>query len=100
MTKPSAAALEKLFDAVVNDLTRRIENDEATAADLGVAVNLLKYNKITAALEENTALSELQRKLEEKRKQNSGKVVPMRPTAGKLSQAEVDDLIDNASTGT
>jgi len=66
MSKATEAALAALHGAVANELTRRIKDNEATAADLGAAIKFLKDNHITASIEDNQALSDLKQKLGER----------------------------------
>lgn len=54
-----SALLEQLHDASIRELLRRVESGEATAADMAVAVKLLKDNGINADARKNPALSSL-----------------------------------------
>jgi hypothetical protein len=51
--------LERLHDLLTADLIEKIESGNATAADLGVARQLLKDNGINAAPRENTPIFRL-----------------------------------------
>lgn len=44
----TSEVLGRLHELVAKELTRRIERGEATAADIGQAIKLLKDNNITA----------------------------------------------------
>tara|TARA_B100001964_G_C13911205_1_gene456004 strand:+ start:123 stop:359 length:237 start_codon:yes stop_codon:yes gene_type:complete len=49
MAKTKEQRLGTVFDLLVDDLTARIKNGEATSTDLNVARQMLKDNGITAA---------------------------------------------------
>lgn len=76
--------LSKLHDLVTTDLIARITSGEATAADLAVARGLLKDNHITCVPSENSAIGELEKKLQERR---AKRLVP------RLSVVPSDDLV-------
>lgn len=59
MSQPNASLLMELFDAVATELLNRAKTGDASAADLGVAVKMLKDNSITAVIEDNEKLQGL-----------------------------------------
>ena len=73
---PSQSVLEQLFDATTLELIQRIQNGEASAADLGVAVKLLKDNNITVVIEDNEKMQDLKRVLDEKRRKRDERSDP------------------------
>jgi len=96
MSKATEAALSTLHGVVAAELTRRILESEATAADIGAAIKFLKDNHITASIEDNQALSDLKQKLDEKlaKRQSLTLVPPLgRPTVAPTLE-DVDDVID------
>lgn len=62
--------LEQLHSVAVEELLTRIRSGDASAADLGVAVQLLKHNSITADSGKNDSLAELREKLKARQTQN------------------------------
>lgn len=52
-------ALGNLHELVTQELTRRIQSGEATAADIAQAIKLLKDNGITAVPTDNNPLGRL-----------------------------------------
>jgi hypothetical protein len=72
MSKASTTLLEQLHTAVATELLTRVQNGEASAADLGAAIKMLKDNNITAVVEDNQALSDLQAKIEARRAKRQG----------------------------
>jgi uncharacterized protein involved in exopolysaccharide biosynthesis len=79
--KPSVEALEKLFDAVVTGLADRLADDDiASAADFSNAIKLLKDNNITAVIEDNSSLTEMQSRIEAMRAKRKSRLVSV-PTA-------------------
>jgi len=96
MAKPSVEALEGLFSAVVGELARRIEDDEASAADIANAIKLLKDNSITAVIEDNSAMSEMQKKLTEMRERRGKKLVAVPEANSPVSTAEAEDAVEFA----
>jgi len=93
MTKATETALAALHGAVATELTRRIAESEATAADLGAAIKFLKDNHITASIEDNQALSDLKQKLGERLAKREPRVLPhYLDTAPSL--ADIDDVLD------
>lgn len=101
MAKATQEALSELHGVVATELVRRISNQqEATAADIGAAIKFLKDNHITAAIEDNSTLTDLKKKLDEKMAARSGKkVVPLRPTPSLPTDDEVDDVLDSLQRG-
>jgi len=93
MSKATEAALAALHGAVANELTRRIKDSEATAADLGAAIKFLKDNHITASIEDNQALSELKQKLGERLAKREPPVLSTYLSAAP-SMADIDDVLD------
>lgn len=91
MSKASTSLLEQLHNAVAAELLERVQNGEASAADLGAAIKMLKDNNITAVVEDNAALSELQAKIEARRQKR------VKPTvhSGPLS---AEELLDAANS--
>ena len=57
--KASQEALEKLHGAIARELTNRIANGEATAADISAAIKFLKDNHIDAVPKEGSPLADL-----------------------------------------
>ncbi|KVM61731.1 hypothetical protein WJ58_04010 [Burkholderia ubonensis] len=83
------ALVAETFKALVQDA------DLCNAAILGAATKFLKDNNITAVVEDNTALSEMQKKIQEmqaRRKQRN--VVPLVPT--EVSDDEAQAAVDQA----
>jgi len=93
MSKATEAALSTLHGVVAAELTRRILESEATAADIGAAIKFLKDNHITASIEDNQGLSDLKRKLDEKIAKRNGNVVPIRAAAMPTPE-DIDDVLD------
>ena len=60
--------LGQLHVAVAEGLLKRITSGEATAADFGAAITMLKNNSITAQPEGDSALADLKRLMEERNK--------------------------------
>jgi hypothetical protein len=56
-------ALESIHDGMARELLRRIEDGSATAADLNVALNLLKHNGVTSVPGASKPISNLASKL-------------------------------------
>ncbi|KAF1003361.1 MAG: hypothetical protein E5299_02489 [Burkholderia gladioli] len=77
MAKATEAKLSELHGVVADELKRRIEEGEASAADIGAAIKFLKDNHITASINDNEGLSDLKKKLDEKMAKRGGKVVPL-----------------------
>lgn len=50
---------QKLYDATLDELLRRVNSGEATAADMSNAIKFLKDNNITAAKDKNPKLNQL-----------------------------------------
>lgn len=61
------ALLGILHNALAEDLLKKIQAGEASAAEMAVARGLLKDSHITCVPAENNAAGELQRKLDERR---------------------------------
>ena len=99
MAKATQETLSELHGVIATELTRRIADREATAADIGAAIKFLKDNHITAAIEDNSTLSDLKRKLDEKMAGRGKKVVPLRPTPSLPTDDEVDDVLDSLQRG-
>lgn len=99
MAKATQEALSELHGAIAKELTRRITENEASAADIGAAIKFLKDNHITAAIEDNSTLSDLKKKLDEKMAARSGKVVPLKPVPATPSDEDVDDVLDGLRQG-
>ena len=59
MSKATQTALEALHGALAKDLTRRIKDGEATAADLSVARQFLKDNNIDSIAKPDNPLGNL-----------------------------------------
>jgi hypothetical protein len=92
MAKATEAKLSELHGVVADELKRRIEEKEASAADIGAAIKFLKDNHITASIEDNEGLSDL-KKLDEKLAKRGGKVVPLTPRAVP-TETDINDIID------
>lgn len=91
MSKASTTLLEQLHNAVAGELLQRVQNGEASAADLGAAIKMLKDNNITAVIEDNGALSELQAKIDARRAKRAA-VAPA-PLRGPLTDDELGDAV-------
>lgn len=98
MAKATQDALSELHGVVATELTRRITENEASAADIGAAIKFLKDNHITAAIEDNQGLSDLKKKLDEKIASRKGKVVPLRPSH-EPSEEDIGDVLDGIQRG-
>ncbi|KAF1043422.1 MAG: hypothetical protein GAK35_02206 [Herbaspirillum frisingense] len=96
MSKASADLLSTLHNAVTVELLRRIADGEASSADMGAAIKLLKDNSITAEIGNNSALSEMEKRLEALRARRGGKPVAVPTTSAPVSPEEVDDALANA----
>jgi hypothetical protein len=59
MSAASKDALELLHDAVAKELTERVKNGDATAADISNAIKFLKDNGIEAVLGKNPGVTSL-----------------------------------------
>jgi hypothetical protein len=92
MTKASVDDLSALHGAIAKELTRRITNDEASAADIGAAIKFLKDNSITASIEDNSQMKSLKEKLDERASKRGLKLVRPEPAAD-LNDAEADEVI-------
>ncbi len=66
----SPEKLNKLFEAVVDTLTNRIANDEATGSEYSAAIALLKNNNVTVTPETNESMNKLQDQLNNIKKGN------------------------------
>jgi len=98
MTKASEAKLSALHGSVADELKRRIEEGDATAADIGAAIKFLKDNHITANLEDHQGLSDLKKKLDEKLIQRTDKIVPLTLRAVP-SATDMNDILDRIESG-
>jgi len=92
MSRASEAALSTLHGVVAAELTRRIVQSEATAADIGAAIKFLKDNSITASIEDNAALSELKQKLDQRLAKRNAATLPMRPVVP--TAQDLEDVLD------
>jgi hypothetical protein len=94
MAKATEAKLSELHGVVADELKRRIEEGEASAADIGAAIKFLKDNHITASIEDSEGLSDLKKKLDEKMAKRGGKVVPLtlRPVP---TETDINDVLDS-----
>lgn len=63
MALPEEDLLRLLFKASAAQLLARISSGDASAADIGVAVKMLKDNNITADVKDNTELNALKERL-------------------------------------
>jgi hypothetical protein len=79
----SADALAELHALVATSFSKLVgDEDLCNAAVLSAAAKFLKDNNITAVVEDNTALSEMQKKIQEMQaRRKSRTVVPMVPTS-------------------
>lgn len=59
----SEELLGLLHDAVAQDLIKRIQSGDATAAEIGAAIKFLKDNNIEAIATENSKLKDLSESL-------------------------------------
>jgi hypothetical protein len=96
VSKPaSASKLAELHEAIAQvmlDLVR--DPDMVNAAILGAATKFLKDNNITAVIEDNATLSEMQKKIQERQaRRKFGNVVPL---AGEVSDAEAAAAVEQA----
>ncbi|AGW43625.1 DNA maturase A [Burkholderia phage JG068] len=82
--------LEQLHCVAVEELLQRIRSGDASAADLGVAVQLLKHNSITADTGKNDSLAELRERLQARQAANINKRQGQH-TIG----LDVDDALDH-----
>lgn len=82
--------LEQLHCVAVEELLARIRSGDASAADLGVAVQLLKHNSITADAGKNDSLAELRERLQARQAANINKRQGQH-TIG----LDVDDALDH-----
>jgi len=95
MSRATEAALSALHGVVAAELTRRIVESEATAADIGAAIKFLKDNSITASIEDNAALSELKQKLDQRLAKRNAQTLPLRPAAPVAPTAQdIEDVLD------
>jgi len=97
MSRATEASLAALHGAVAAELTRRILDAEATAADIGAAIKFLKDNSITASIEDNAALAELKQKLDQRLAKRDAQTLPVRavlPTA-----EDIGDVLDGIALG-
>jgi len=92
MTKATEATLAALHGVVAAELTRRIVESEATAADIGAAIKFLKDNHITASIEDNAALSDLKQKLDQRLAKRQAVTVSMRPAVLPTPE-DIDDVL-------
>jgi organic radical activating enzyme len=86
------ALIAKTFTDLVGD------PDLCNAAILGAATKFLKDNNITAVVEDNKALSEMEKKIQEmqaRRKQRASNVVPLVPTP-EVTDAEAEAAVEQA----
>ncbi|WP_425486139.1 hypothetical protein [Achromobacter deleyi] len=96
ISKATVEALSELHGVVARELTRRINADEASAADIGAAIKFLKDNNITASVEDNDQMRSLKDKLAEREaKRGKLKLVPQAPP--ELTEEEHDAIIEQAS---
>jgi len=95
MAKATEAALSRLHGVVAEELTRRIQESEATAADLGAAIKFLKDNHITASIEDNQALSDLKQKLNERLAKRPALTLVPHPSTSQPSSDDVEDVLDS-----
>ena len=96
MSKASVDLLDSLHNAVAVELIQRIENGEASSSDLSAAIKLLKDNSITAVIEDNGALSEMEKKLAAMRAKRGGKPVVVPSPTSPVSADEQDAAIESA----
>lgn len=82
--------LEQLHCVAVEELLARIRSGDASAADLGVAVQLLKHNSITADASKNDSLAELRARLAERQAAN----INRRQGQHRMG-ADVDDALEH-----
>ncbi|QYD70155.1 hypothetical protein KZJ38_07570 [Paraburkholderia edwinii] len=94
MSKATQEALSELHGVVAKELTRRINENEASAADIGAAIKFLKDNHITAAIEDNSHLKDLKKKLDEKIASRSGKVVPLTKRNALPAETDLDEILE------
>ena len=91
----STDALAELHNAVAKTLLDLVKDpDLCNAAILGAATKFLKDNNITAIVEDNTALSEMQKKIQERQQRRKfGNVVPL---AGEVTDDEAEAAVAQA----
>jgi hypothetical protein len=90
MSKASTSVLELLHAAVAKELLERVENGEASAADLGAAIKMLKDNNITAVIEDNETMGALQAKIDARRAKRAGKASVH---TGPITDEELGDAV-------
>lgn len=97
MSKATVESLSTLHGVVAKELTRRIEADEASAADIGAAIKFLKDNAITASVDDNTQMKDLKERLEERARKRSLRLVKSDAEHSEVSEEEADEIIDRIS---
>jgi len=98
MSRATEAALSTLHGVVASELTRRIVESEATAADIGAAIKFLKDNCITASIEDNAALSELKQKLDQRLAKRTAQTLALRPATP--TPQDIEDVLDGIARST
>lgn len=74
MKEVTEDTMQKLFESTVSGIQKRIESEEACAADFNAAIALLKLNNITVNPETSESVNKLRDKLEEKRERRKARV--------------------------
>src|SRR5690606_23441380 len=97
ISKATVGDLSELHGVVARELTRRINQNEASAADIGAAIKFLKDNAITASIEDNDDMQALKDKLEDRARKRSGLRLVKPEDTAELSDEEADDVIDRIS---
>lgn len=66
MSKASNKQMEELHELVAKKLKKMVESDEATAADISVAIKFLKDNNVMADPDLNSTIEELKKTVDTK----------------------------------
>lgn len=99
MAKGTTEQLGDLHGVIARELIRRIEANEASAADIGAAIKFLKDNEITADVNTNNHLKGLQEQLVERAKRREARRLHLVGEAPdeELTQEEVIDISEQAN---
>lgn len=101
MSKATTEKLGTLHGVIAEELVRRIQEGEASAADIGAAIKFLNDNGITADIDNNDHLKGLKDQLAERaarREQRRLRLVGEDPKSD-LTDDEVDEVKQAASGG-
>ena len=95
ISKATTEALSELHGVIATELTRRIQSNEASAADIGAAIKFLKDNSITVSVEDDQKMHTLREKLESRARKRSLRLVTPSPDAP-LTPAESEGITRSA----